>query len=349
MDEIMPKTMRNVFDDKLTFVNLMNAHNRAKVNKTNKYELLRFEMDLENNIANLMRQIKLGQYHIGRYRDFIIYEPKERLIRALPYRDRIVPQWYVYEFIKPYILPRLISDTFACIDDRGTHKAVSRIQKYMRIMKRHYGEYYILKCDIKKFFYSIDKKVLFEIMKKYISDKHLLAFTHLIIFDEEENIGIPIGNYTSQFFANIYLNELDQFVKHQLKVKYYVRYMDDFICLVKTKEEAKELKAKIEKFINEMLHLSFNQKSRYYPNKMGVDFCGYRIFETHRLLRVSSKRKIKRMIKGWNRLYQKGVLNEHWVLLRWNSWNAHAKQSDSYHFREKMYNSITFQDLLPPP
>lgn len=349
MDEIMPKTIKNSFDEKLNFVNLLEAHNRAKINKMNKHELLLFEIDLENNIANLMKQIKEKRYHVGKYRNFTIYEPKERLIRALPYRDRIVHQWYIYEFIKPYILPRLIQDTFACIDDRGTHKAVSKVQKYMRIMKRNYGEYYILKCDIRKFFYSIDKRILFEIMKKYITDKHLLEFTHLIIFDEEENIGIPIGNYTSQFFANIYLNELDQYVKNELKVKYYVRYMDDFICLVKTKEEAKELKAIIEQFLNDKLHLNFNQKSRYYPNKMGVDFCGYRIFETHRLLRVNSKRKIKRMIKGWNRLYDKGVLNEHWVLLRWNSWMAHANQSDSYTFQTKMYDKMTFKDLLPPP
>lgn len=345
----MPKTIKNSFDEKLNFINFVEAHNRAKVNKMNKHELLLFEIDLENNIANLIRQIKQGKYHVGKYRNFIIYEPKERLIRALPYRDRIVHQWYVYEFIKPYILPRLIQDTYACIDDRGTHKAVLQVQKYMRIMKRNYGEYYILKCDIRKFFYSIDKHVLFEIMKKYITDKHLLEFTHLIIFDEDEDIGIPIGNYTSQFFANIYLNELDQYVKNKLKVKYYVRYMDDFICLVKTKEEAKELKRVIEEFISDKLHLNFNQKSRYYPNKMGVDFCGYRIFETHRLLRVNSKRKIKRMIKGWNRLYEKGVLNEHWVLLRWNSWMAHANQSDSYTFQRKMYDKMTFKDLLPPP
>lgn len=345
----MPKTIRNSFDAKLNFINMLEAHYRAKVNKTNKHELLLFEMDLENNIANLIRQIKQGKYHVGKYRDFVIYEPKERLIRALPYRDRIIHQWYVYEFIKPYILPRLISDTYACIDDRGTHKAVEKVQKYMRIMKRNYDEYYILKCDVKKFFYSIDKRILFDIMKKYISDKHLLDFTKLIIFDETDNIGIPIGNYTSQFFANIYLNELDQYVKNVLKVKYYVRYMDDFVCLAQSKEEAKYLKNHIELFLNEKLNLSFNEKSRYYPNKMGVDFCGYRIFETHRLLRVNSKRKIKRMIKGWNRLYERGVLNEHWVLLRWNSWLAHASQSDSYTFERKMYDRIVFKDLLPPP
>lgn len=128
-------------------------------------------------------------------------------------------------------------------------------------------------------------------MKKYISDTKLLAFTKILIFDGTGNVGIPIGNYTSQYFANIYLNKLDRYVKDTLRIKYYVRYMDDFVMLVKTKEEAKELKQKINLFVNEELELELNNKSKYYPNSMGADFCGYRIFETHRLLRNSSKKR----------------------------------------------------------
>ena len=118
-----------------------------------------------------------------------------------------------------------------------------------------------------------------------------------MIFDSEEIIGIPIGNYTSQYFANIYLNELDHFVKETLRIKYYVRYMDDFVILTKDREEAKEIFLKISNFLNEFLSLELNKKSKYYPSALGVDFCGYKIFETHVLLRKRSKKDIRKKIK----------------------------------------------------
>ena len=130
---------------------------------------------------------------MGNYFEFRVYEPKERIIHALPYVDRIVHQWYVEEFIKPYIVPKFINTSFARLENRGTHKAVLEVQKQLRIYKRNYGDFWILKCDIKKFFYNIDPFILFEIMKKYISDKKLLSFTHLLIFDKRfSKIGIPI-------------------------------------------------------------------------------------------------------------------------------------------------------------
>ena len=220
----MCKSIKNQFDKKLTFEKLIEAHDRAKKGKANKKDVIKFEMDLETNIMNLYKNIKNNTYKMGEYRQFIVYEPKERIIKSLPYIDRIVHQWYIKEFIKPFIVPKFISSSFACLENKGTHKAVKTLQKYMRIKKRS-GDYYVLKCDIKKFFYSIDKRILFDIMKRYISDKKLLELTKKLIYDNED-IGIPIGNYTSQFFANIYLNELDHYVKEKLKIKYYVRYMD---------------------------------------------------------------------------------------------------------------------------
>ena len=151
----------------------------------------------------------------------------------------------------------------------------------------------------------------------------LLDFTHLLIFDGTDSMnkkGIPIGNYTSQFFANIYMNELDQYVKHILKCKYYVRYMDDFIILLKTKQECIEIKKLIEKFIDFHLELKLNDKSRYYPYSMGVNFCGYRTFTTHRLLRVSSKTKIKNNVKKWNKLWELNKLNTNQAIMSLNSW-----------------------------
>ncbi len=341
----MPKKIKNCFDKNLTFEKLLQAHQRARIHKTYKNEVIKFELNLENNIINLLNNIKNNKYHLGKYFAFKVYEPKERTINALPYVDRIVHQWYVEEFIKPFIVPKFISTTYACLKDKGTHKAVDEVNSQIRKIKRKYGSFWILKCDIRKFFYSIDPFVLFEIMKKYISDKKLLKFTHLLIFDKREqndNIGIPIGNYTSQFFANIYLNELDQFVKRDLKVEYYVRYMDDFILLAKTKSECIFLKKQIEDFLHEKLHLYLNDKSKYYPYPMGVNFCGYRIFTTHRLLRLNSKKKIKKNVKHWNKLYAKSQLDIHAATLSLNSWIGHSSHCNSYKLQKKILNSCNF-------
>lgn len=341
----MPKKIKNCFDKNLTFDKLMAAHYRARKNKTYKKELIKFEMNLENNITNLLNKIKTNTYHVGKYFAFTIYEPKKRVINALPYIDRIVHQWYVEEFIKPNIMPKFINTTFACLPEKGTHKAAEEIQRQLRIFQRNNGNFWILKCDVSKFFYNIDPNILFDIMKRYISDKKLLKFTHLLIFENREatgKVGIPIGNYTSQFFANIYLNELDQYVKRVLKVKYYCRYMDDFILLAKTKQECIDLKKKVEIFLDEKLHLKLNNKSRYYPSAMGVNFCGYRIFTTHRLLRVDSKKKIKKKIKKWNHLYLNNKLNLYETMQSINSWIGHCSHCNSYNLQKKVLSKCNF-------
>lgn len=286
---------------------------------------------------------------MGQYREFKIYEPKERVIKSLPFRDRIVHQWVVHEFIKPYYIPRFLNTSCACIDGKGTHYAVNVLQKYMRKIKRNNGNYYILKCDISKYFYSIDKDILFKIISKRISDKKLLSLIKVLVYDDGEDVGIPIGNYTSQYFANIYLNQLDWHIKRNLKVKYLVRYMDDFVILVKTKEEARILKEQISIYLNKYLKLKLNPKSNYYPSQMGVNFCGYRIFETHKLLRENSKRKIKKKINKWNKQNDCDELCLNKVVLSWNSWLSHSSHSNSYKLRVKMYNKIMFNELLKKP
>ena len=341
----MPKTIKNCFRKNLTFDKLMAAHQRARNNKTYKSELIRFEINLENNIMNLLNRIKNHTYHLGNYYSFVIYEPKKREIKALPYQDRIVHQWYVEEFIKPYIIPKFIDTTYACLPEKGTHKAVEQVQKYMRIAKRNWGNFWILKCDIHKFFYSIDPHILFDILQKQMSDKELIDFTKLLIFDKRlphEKVGIPIGNYTSQFFANIYLNELDQYVKRTLHLPYYVRYMDDFILLLKTKQECIDYLQKIALFLYEHLHLFLNEKSRYYPAKMGVNFCGYRTFCTHRLLRTSCKKKIKKQVKIWNQLYAKNELDVSIANQSLQSWLGHSSHCDSHLLQEKIFSSCHF-------
>ena len=169
----MPKKIKNLFYKNLTFKKLLDAHYRARKNKAYKKDVILFEMNLENNIINLLNSIKNNNYKMGKYYDFKIFEPKERTIHSLPYRDRVVHQWYVEEFIKPYIVPKFINSSFACIIDRGTHKANNYIQHQMQIFKRNYGSFWVLKCDIRRFFYNIDPNILYHILCKYIGDPYL--------------------------------------------------------------------------------------------------------------------------------------------------------------------------------
>ena len=322
MDQDMSKSIKKCFYDKLIIDNLILAHERAKKNKSNRYELLKFEVDLESNIISIMDSLTNGSYRLGRYREFTIYEPKERIIRCLPYKDRIVQQWYIYEFIKPYIIPRLINSTCACIDNRGTHFAVKLLQRYMRIMKRRYNNYYILKLDIKKYFYNIDKDILYNIIKEYINDKKILWLTRIFIYDDDSKKGIPIGNYTSQYFANIYLSIIDRYIKEELRVKFYVRYMDDMVILVSNKLECKILFDKIRNVLNDKLCLELNKKSRYYPSEMGIIFCGYKIYETHILIKNGNKYRIKKIIRKGKNGNSRSI----------NDFFSYLKHADSYNF-----------------
>ena len=200
----MPKKIKDCFLEKLTFQKLLEAHYRAKKQKTVKKEIILFELNLENNIMNILNSIKNGTFKVGKYYSFKVFEPKERIIQSLPYRDRVVHQWYVEEFIKPHILPKFIDGSFACLPKKGTHKSIDYIQNLMKKYKRNNGSFWILKCDIKKFFNNIDPYILFNILKKYINDKMLLDFTKKIIFDSRSNdmkIGIPIRKLYLSIFC----------------------------------------------------------------------------------------------------------------------------------------------------
>jgi RNA-directed DNA polymerase len=315
MQSIKAKTFKN----KLTFDLFLNAFYRAKKCKGQKYEILKFESNLEVNIWNLVTEIKTNTYQIGNYHEFTIYEPKERIIKSLPFRDRIVHQWYVEEFIKPYFVPRFINDTYACIVNKGTHKASYKLRKM--INSQNNNNYYFIKCDIKKYFYNIDKRILIDIFKKTCKDQDLINFTYLLLYSKDNNnIGLPIGNYTSQYFANIYLNELDKYLKYKLKIKYYLRYMDDFICIVNNKQDAKKLLFNINNFLVSCLNLNLNHKSRIIPGFLSIDFVGYKITGDKVSVRKSC------LIKMNNKL------NNHYVNNldpSFNSFKAHLKHSNS--------------------
>ena len=189
------------------------------------------------------------------------------------------------------------------------HKACKDVQKAMKHCKNKWLEYYILKMDVRKFFDNIDKDILYRILARKIQDYKLLKIIKQIVYSNEGKKGQPIGNYTSQTFANIYLNEVDQYIKHKLKCKYYFRYMDDGIILAKTKEEAKQILEKIKKFLKNKLELELNNKTQIFKNKQGVNFCGYKINEYRMKIRDRGKQKLKKKVKYLTKQIKQGNIS----------------------------------------
>lgn len=268
----MAKTIRNEYEKALSYESLMKSHMQSRKGKGYRKEIILFNLKQEEYIMWLYENLKQGTYKHGGYEVFYITEPKLRRIEKSKYIDRIVHRWYVNSFIEPYFVPQFISTSYACLKEKGMHKACLDLQKAMKHCKNIWGEYYILKMDIKKYFENINKDILYKILQRKIKDKKVLWLSKEIIYSNAGKTGLPIGNYTSQMYANIYLNELDQYVKHNLKCKYVYRYMDDGIILLKTKEEAKEILEKIRIFLKEHLELELNQKTQIFKNKQGVNF-----------------------------------------------------------------------------
>lgn len=312
-------------EDKLTIEAIYRAHCRARKGKTTRSSVVDVDLRPMIYVTHILNVLRGGIYVPSRFREFTVTDPKKRLVLALPYVDRIVHQWLIEEFIKPYYLPRFIKDSYACIPGRGSHAAVKCIQGYMRDMHMLQGKYYIVKMDISKYFYNIDRDVLFKILKRVITNPQLLDLLHTIIFSDEARVGIPIGNYTSQYFANIYLNELDQYCKHNLGVKYYVRYMDDFILLAPNKCKARRWYRAIQRYAESYLHLKLNPKSCFYPSSHGLDFVGYKIMNNCLRLRQRSKRKLNNII--WD--YQHDYTTEADFVTSVAAWLGHAGHANA--------------------
>ena len=164
----MPKRVNNIYVENITFSKLLEAHNKCKKHKRLKKQVIEFEMNLENNLLKIGRELLNGTYEFSEYLEFTIYEPKERKIKTLEYRDRVVQTWYVENFLKPNFEKSYMNGTFACIENRGTHKAVDKMQEYLRKADKEYKEVWVLKCDIRKFFFNVDRKILYNLIKRKI-------------------------------------------------------------------------------------------------------------------------------------------------------------------------------------
>ena len=304
----MPKTIRNQFDKYLTYEKILEAHHNCQKGKRNRLNVIKFNIKQEEYVLWLYEQLKTREYKQGKYFTFYVMEPKKRKVEAARYIDRVVHRWLVDNFLEPIFLPQMIENSYACIKGRGMHKAALDVQKAMKECKKKYGNYYILKMDVAKYFQSIDKEILMTIIKRKIKDKDLLWLIDQTINAGRTESGIPIGNLSSQLFANLYYNEADQFIKHQLKVRYYFRYMDDSIILMEKKEDIKKVREEIEIFIQDKLKLQFNSKTNIFKSTQGVNFCGYKINEYRLKIRERGKRKIKKNIKKLKTKIKNGEL-----------------------------------------
>mgnify|MGYP002536805678 FL=1 len=293
----MPKTIRNQYDKKLTYESLMKAHIESRKGKNIRKEIILFNLKQEEYIMWLYEKLKTGTYKHSGYTTFYVTEPKVRLIEKSAYIDRIVHRWYVDNFMKEYFIKSFISTSYACLENKGMHKACIDVQETMKHCKRIWNNYYIIKMDVAKYFQNIDKEILYNILQRKTKDKKLLWLTREILYSNCVERGLPIGNYTSQCFANIYLNELDQHAKHTLKLKYYFRYMDDIVVMVKNKKEAIQKLQQIREFLTKNLKLELNSKTQIFKSSQGVNFCGYKINEYRLKIRTKGKKKLKNKIK----------------------------------------------------
>lgn len=288
------KRYGNLFNDVFSMENLYLAYLDARKGKRKKKATFEFESNLGRNIQDLYERIHDGSYKPDPYFQFTVYEPKERIIHAPSFRD-VVVQHAIYRKIYQIFNNTFISTSFACRVGYGTHKASEYLQ---HSIQRYDSELYTLKLDIRKFFYSIDRDILQDLIAKKIKDKRLLSI--MMMFTEKEgDKGIPIGNLLSQIYALIYLNPLDQFVKRILKIKHYVRYVDDFILIGSTRDRCLYMKSVIIDFLWYNLKLTLS-KSTIQKIKKGMNFVGYRTWKTKKFIRKYSLYKFTKSIKHSN-------------------------------------------------
>lgn len=269
--------------------------------KTNKKDVQTFESMFFANILAISRELSSGTYKHGGYHRFNISDPKPRIIHKAEVRDRLLHH-AIHLALYPYFAKRFAADSFSCQAKKGTHRALDRFRALVyRVGENNTRTCWVLKCDIRKFFASIDHEILLKLLEAHIADKKIFSLLENVIgsFSSAPGIGLPLGNLTSQLFANIYMNEFDQFVKRRLRVKNYIRYADDFVFLSQEKMELEELIPIIRKFLFDFLKLDLHPDKIFLKTiASGVDFLGWVHFPDHRVLRRATKRRMFRNFRN---------------------------------------------------
>lgn len=351
------KRKNNLFEKIISFENILNASKKARRGKRYKASTAMFEYNLERNLLKIIEVLSNKTYVPGAYCDFHIYDPKKRIISAAPYFDRVIHHALI-NIIEPIIGKSFIHDTYACIKGKGTHKAV---QRYREFQKKNN---YVLKCDIKKYFESVDHDILLYKVTNKIKCKDTLWLVTKIIdsrqsskeltYFEGDDLftplyrkkGIPIGNLTSQFFANLYLSDFDHFIKEDLKAEYYIRYCDDFVIFGNSKTQINQMKLRIKNYLKTLRLRLHENKSRVFRTTDGIDFLGYRIFPDYVRVRKRVVKRYRKKLKKMAVDYKNGKFGFSEINNSIQSWIGHVKHADSYQLRKELFRNTVFTKTL---
>lgn len=292
--------LSHTFAEIISIENLLIAWKEFEKGKKSRKDVQIFSMRLMDNIFSLHNDLLNHTYKHGDYQAFKINDPKPRDIHKASVRDRLLHH-AIYRILYPFFDKTFISDSYSCRNNKGTHKAINKFRSYSyKVSKNNTKSCYVLKCDIRKFFANIDHEILVDILKEYIPDENIIELLKNVIdsFNAKPNVGLPLGNLTSQIFVNIYMNKFDQFAKHKLKVKHYIRYADDFVIFSEDNKYLENQILEISEFLKKELKLKLHPDKIFIKTlSSGVDFLGWVHFANHRILRTTTKRRMMRKIQ----------------------------------------------------
>lgn len=352
-----------------SFENLYAAHLKCRLSKQHKRGTVMFEIELGANLHKLNKQLINKKYKLSPYKTFKIFDPKERLIEALPYKDRVVLMCFCENVLKPYFETHLIYDNAASRENKGGHFATQRLHRFMHALYRQQQtrskqektadpglknatddpcHAYYLKCDISKYFQSINHDILIGKLKKCGFTEDEMWFMTLVI-QSHGTKGLPLGNQTSQWFALLYLDEIDRLVKERLRAPYYIRYMDDFIVLSADKTFLRHCKEKIETACRENLALDLNAKTQIGRLKDGVDFLGFnhKLTPTGKIvkrIRASTKQRGRQYLKSLAWFYAHGYVDDAYIDARICAYKDYLKGTKWLPFVLAKLNQIKRQN-----
>ncbi|MCC8095366.1 MAG: RNA-directed DNA polymerase [Tannerellaceae bacterium] len=304
------KRYGNLYERVCSYDNLVNAAENARKGKNRQKTIRDFYSDFENNILKLQRELQTLTFKTSDYSIFTIKEPKERIIYRLPFKDRVV-HWAIMLVIEPIWIGYFTRDTYSCIKKRGIHDLQRRLTHDLRSDPE--GTAYCLKVDVKKFYPSIDHTILKSIIRRKIKDPELLWLMDEIIDSVPDREGVPIGNYLSQYFANIYLAELDHIIKEELNIRYYYRYSDDLVFLDSSKEKLRAVLVYVNHYLHSERNMTIKSNFQIFPvESRGIDFVGYVTFHEYALVRKRNKQNLCRKLAE----YRKKGLSEEQIRLK---------------------------------
>ncbi len=333
---------RDLWNELCSYKNLKLAFKKARKYKTIKNYVLEFEKDLKNNLLLLKTELLLHSYNPKPLVNFIIRDPKTRKISKSHFRDRIIHH-ALCNILEPIFEKAFIYDSFANRKGKGSLKALERFDSFKRkVSKNNTKICFVLKADVQKYFDNVDHQILLSTIKKKISDKRILWLIRKILKNSScESKGMPLGNLTSQFFANVYLNELDQFVKHKLKVKSYIRYVDDFVIFHEDKTQLKYYKQEIDIFLKNQLRLNLHpEKSNILKLGNRITFLGFRVFYYHKLLKKSNMRNMRNKFGSMKQDYKKGKILYDDLYNFLEGWIAYCANANTFKLRKKIVSNF---------